>query len=60
MPSDQDIVFHYEKKASCPPHKGKQTAKPTLEKFTYTTDVPDDCLNGLDDGNGQVSFPFSD
>ncbi|CAG5122942.1 unnamed protein product, partial [Candidula unifasciata] len=53
MPSDQDIVFHYEKKAVGPPLKGKRTAKPTLEKFTYTTDVPEDVLNGTDNGASQ-------
>ncbi|BFZ24820.1 hypothetical protein BsWGS_27859 [Bradybaena similaris] len=55
MSSDQDIVFHYEKKAVGPPVKGKKTAKPTLEKFTYTTDVPEDILNGIDDNGASQS-----
>lgn len=54
MPSDQDIIFHYEKKACNPPKvKGKGKGKPTLEKFTYTMDVPEDILNGL--GNGTAT-----
>ncbi|RUS77005.1 hypothetical protein EGW08_015230 [Elysia chlorotica] len=51
MPSDQDIIFNYEKKACNPPKvKGKSKGKPTLEKFTYTMDVPEDILSGLDNG----------
>ncbi|BFZ09936.1 hypothetical protein BsWGS_12975 [Bradybaena similaris] len=46
MSSDQDIVFHYEKKAC----GDKHSVKPTLEKFTYTMTVPDDVLNSLDNG----------
>lgn len=48
MPADQDIVFHYEKKACGATNK--HSVKPTLEKFTYTMTVPDDVLNGLDNG----------
>uniref|UniRef100_A0A0B6ZVK6 GST C-terminal domain-containing protein n=1 Tax=Arion vulgaris TaxID=1028688 RepID=A0A0B6ZVK6_9EUPU len=53
MPSDQDIVFHYEKKAVGPPRKGSRSAKPTLEKFTYTTDVPEGIVNGIDNTDSQ-------
>ncbi|KAK0064532.1 chloride intracellular channel protein 5 [Biomphalaria pfeifferi] len=42
MPSDQDIIVNYEKKVSGPPKK--RGAKPTLEKFTYTMDIPEDIL----------------
>jgi len=44
MPSDQDIVFFYEKKAKTPPKVGRSRGKPTLEKFTYTTEIPADCM----------------
>ncbi|KAK3763347.1 hypothetical protein RRG08_021167 [Elysia crispata] len=55
MPSDQDIIFNYEKKACNPPKmKGKGRGKPTLEKFTYTMDVPEDILNGLDNGTAST------
>ena len=55
MPSDQDIIFNYEKKACNPPKmKGKGRGKPTLEKFTYTMDLPEDILNGLDNGTAST------
>lgn len=52
MPSDQDIVFHYEKKVSGPPRR--KPTKPTLEKFSYTVDIPEGILNGLDNGSPPV------
>ena len=49
MPSDQDIIVHYEKKApNRPAARGKGRA--TLEKFTYTMDVPEEILHMLDNG----------
>lgn len=52
MPSDQDIIFHYEKKAANPPRKGKWSSRPTLQRFTYTMDIPPQvaaALNGSDE-----------
>jgi len=54
MPSDQDIVFFYEKKAKTPPKVGRSRGKPTLEKFTYTTEIPAECLKSLDNGTNQA------
>ncbi|XP_059143479.1 chloride intracellular channel Clic-like isoform X2 [Physella acuta] len=42
MPSDQDIIFHYEKKVSGP--QRKKGGKATLEKFTYSCEIPEDVL----------------
>ena len=52
MPSDQDIIFFYEKKAKQPP---KRRGKATLEKFSYTMDVPADCLpSSIDNGTKEA------
>lgn len=42
MPSDQDIIFHYEKKVQGPLVKVKHNPRPTLQSFTYTMTIPDD------------------
>ena len=57
MPSDQDIVLHYEQKAKGKPVKGR----PTLQKQTFTCDVPDECLchhtvNGGENGEEQMQM----
>ncbi|ESO94842.1 hypothetical protein LOTGIDRAFT_189089 [Lottia gigantea] len=44
LPSDQDIIYGYEKKVTGAPVRGKGP-KPTLEKFTYTTTVPQEYLD---------------
>ncbi|KAK6168896.1 hypothetical protein SNE40_020056 [Patella caerulea] len=53
LPSDQDIVFAYEKKATKGP-SGK-VPKPTLEKFSYTTTVPKEYLDNETNRNGNDS-----
>lgn len=45
LPSDQDIVLHYEKKATT---KLEGNFKPTLQKRTFSTEIP--VLGGM---NGQ-------
>lgn len=56
MPSDQDIIFHYEKKAAGPPQKGKWSARPTLQSFTYTMDIPEEVQAVIGgSANGDVS-----
>ena len=63
MPSDQDIIFHYEKKVGSALQKVKHNPRPTLQSFTYTLDVPADIaalLNGPGKANGDVSEPLSD
>ena len=63
MPSDQDIIFHYEKKVTDAFQKVKHNPRPTLQSFSYTLEVPDEIatsLNGLDKANGDVSQALSD
>ncbi|KAK7107769.1 hypothetical protein V1264_015627 [Littorina saxatilis] len=62
MPSDQDIIFHYEKKVTFDPSKMKRKPHPTLESFTYTMEVPKDIASqiGVSPANGDVSQPLSD
>jgi len=54
MPSDQDIIFFYEKKAKTPP---KRRGKATLEKFTYTMDIPQGCLDSFVDNGTTEQTP---
>nr|KAG5708861.1 hypothetical protein BaRGS_009270 [Batillaria attramentaria] len=42
MPSDQDIIFHYEKKVQNVARRPKRNPHPTLQSFSYTMDIPDD------------------
>jgi hypothetical protein len=60
MPSDQDIIFHYEKKVQGALVKVKHNPRPTLQTFTYTMDIPDDVAASLGGTNGDVSQPLSD
>ncbi|XP_076466375.1 uncharacterized protein LOC143297780 [Babylonia areolata] len=62
MPSDQDIVFHYEKKARNAMQRQKRRPRPTLQNFTYTLDIPQDIADMLAGSavagaNGDVSEP---
>ena len=50
MPSDQDIVFHYEKKVTGPLQKVKHNPRPTLQSFTYTLDIPESLAAVLSSG----------
>ena len=54
MPSDQDIVFFYENKAKVvvPP---KRRSLPTLEKFSYLLEIPEECVQNLPDYKKRVS-----
>ncbi|GFO03615.1 chloride intracellular channel [Plakobranchus ocellatus] len=54
MPSDQDIIKNYEKKA-CNVPKVKSKGNPTLEKFTYLMDVPEDILETIYNGTSASS-----
>ena len=47
MPSDQDIVFQYEKKVPFALKKRKGKPNPTLQNFTYTLDIPDEVMAKL-------------
>ncbi|KAL8593979.1 hypothetical protein ACOMHN_045662 [Nucella lapillus] len=64
MPSDQDIIFHYEKKASQKPKQMHHNPRPTLQSFTYTMDIPPDMAAALTAGagnsNGDVCQSVSD
>ncbi|KAL8579519.1 hypothetical protein ACOMHN_025472 [Nucella lapillus] len=61
MPSDQDIVFHYEKKVGHLLQGKKRHPRPTLQSFTYTLDIPEEIAlllqsSGADaDANGDAS-----
>lgn len=51
MPSDQDIIFHYEKKVQLPSNK-RSNPRPTLQTFTYTMDIPDAIAAQISNGPG--------
>lgn len=59
MPSDQDIIYHYEKKARSKPVQ--RSKRPTLQNFTYTMDLPEDIAakvmqrRPVNDTNGDIS-----
>ncbi|XP_076445171.1 chloride intracellular channel Clic-like [Babylonia areolata] len=66
MPSDQDIIFHYEKKVTGAMQRVKHNPRPTLQSFTYTMDIPADVAALIGpaaantNSNGDVSQSVSD
>ena len=54
MPSDQDIIKHYEKKLGTSSQMMMSARKAALQKFTYTLDIPDEVLATLNGTNGQA------